>query len=168
MSAKSEAGPVREEPDENSHDIEVMTQGIDVPVWLGNVEKFVVRVLEELRYSRWELAVVFCGDQYMQSLNRDYRGKDSPTDVLSFAQIEDPSQLPEQGTFFAGDIVISLDTLRENARYFAVPEEEELKRLLIHGILHLGGWDHSDNSLEQEMIALQELILSKLQKESIY
>jgi len=66
----------------------------------------------------------------------------------------------------AGDIVISIDTLFRNADEFNVAVDEELKRLLIHGILHLSGMDHSDNSPEQEMLKLQESILTDLLKET--
>jgi rRNA maturation RNase YbeY len=67
-----------------------------------------------------------------------------------------------------GDIIISLHTLGENAEYFGVEEEEELKRLLIHGILHLSGMDHSDNSPEQEMLIYQEKILTRLSGVKIF
>ena len=63
--------------------------------------------------------------------------------------------------FSAGDIVISIDTLQRNSETFEVPVDEELKRLLIHGILHLDGYDHADNSPEQEMLQFQEKILAQ-------
>ena len=74
----------------------------------------------------------------------------------------------EEGTewFTAGDIVISLDSLKKNCSDFEVSEDEELKRLLIHGILHLAGYDHSDNSPEQEMLKLQERILATFMQEN--
>jgi probable rRNA maturation factor len=59
----------------------------------------------------------------------------------------------------AGDIVISLDMLTQNARYFSVSENDELKRLLVHGILHLEGMDHEDNDPARPMLVLQEQIL---------
>jgi probable rRNA maturation factor len=148
--------------------VDVICQDIDEPSWMDRARTFALKALAEMGYRGWELSLVFCGDEYIRTLNRDYRGKDAATDVLSFPQIDDPSEVPDAGPFFAGDIVISLETLEENARYFEVSEEEELKRLIIHGILHLGGWDHSDNSPEQEMLKLQERVLANLAKEKIY
>ena len=69
--------------------------------------------------------------------------------------------------FAAGDIIISLDTLPKNAAYFGVSENDELKRLLLHGLLHLNGYDHGDEHVESgiepqsEMLALQEKTLRK-------
>lgn len=154
--------------DSSVGEIEVICEEIEEPGWIDRVKPFIRRVLDLQEYRNWILSLVFCNDEYMRHLNRDFRDKDSATDVLSFTQVEDPSEIPEDGTFYAGDIVISLDTLAENARYFEVNEEEELKRLIIHGILHLGGLDHSDNSPEQEMLILQERILTDLAKEKIY
>ena len=61
--------------------------------------------------------------------------------------------------YVAGDIVISIDSLKKNAIEFSVSENEELKRLIIHSILHLSGMDHGDNSKDQPMLILQEDIL---------
>ena len=68
--------------------------------------------------------------------------------------------------FSAGDIVISVDTLAKNAVEFDVSQDQELKRLLIHGILHLSGMDHSDNSPEQPMLQFQEIVLQDFIAES--
>lgn len=155
------------------HEIDVMCFNISEPEWLSALERVCMQILNELEYPPWSLSIVLCDDSYIRGLNRDYRGKDAATDVLSFPQDESASgnevpEAEENAPFYAGDIVISLDTLAENARYFGVNEEEELKRLLIHGILHLAGWDHSDNSPEQKMLQLQESILAGLSEEKIY
>lgn len=135
-------------------------EGITAPDWIGRVELFVRRVLETMKIERWELSVMFCSDAFIKQLNEQYRSIDSPTDVLSFEQ--NSTYISDDGVewFSAGDIVISIDTLFKNAEQFSVTPDEELKRLLIHGILHLAGYDHSDNSPEQEMLKLQESILS--------
>jgi probable rRNA maturation factor len=67
----------------------------------------------------------------------------------------------------AGDIVISIKNLQENSKYFKVSEDEELRRLLVHGILHLAGEDHESNSPEEAMLRRQEEILARLGGESI-
>ena len=103
----------------------------------------------------------------IQQLNSQYRNIDSPTDILSF---ENGSKYTDdEGEWLqAGDIAISLDTLPKNAEYFGVSENEELKRLLIHGVLHLNGYDHGEEHIEpdkeptDEMLVLQEKILHEL------
>lgn len=151
----------------NSFDI--LTENIDEPEWLERAEGFIISLLEILEIDNWEFSLTFCDNGFIRDLNRDYRGKDSPTDVLTFVQDDEP--LPFGGTgnlHFAGDIIISLHTLGENAEYFDVEEEEELKRLIIHGVLHLSGMDHSDNSPEQEMLIFQEKLLRQLSEVKIF
>ena len=147
------------------HEVEVFCQDIEEPAWLGNIEPFVTKVLDHQNYQGWNISVVFCSDNYIRNLNRDFRNRDSATDVLSFVQIENPAALPA-APFYAGDIVISLETLAENSSYFEIDEEEELKRVLIHGILHLAGWTHSDT--DQRMLHKQEHIVSVFIEENIY
>jgi len=68
----------------------------------------------------------------------------------------------------AGDIIISLDSVYENAKYFVVNKEEELKRVIIHGILHLKGYDHATNEKDEEMLIFQEEILKRIIDQGIY
>jgi probable rRNA maturation factor len=129
--------------------------------WFKDVASFVEAVLKRLNIDGWELSVLFCADPFIATLNKQYRGIDGSTDVLSFSQEDE---------HIAGDIVISLDTLRSNAREFKVPVDEELKRLLVHGILHLAGLGHTDTldgSPQQEMLILQEQVLTELQDYTI-
>jgi rRNA maturation RNase YbeY len=91
------------------------------------------------------LSVALVDDATMQQLNREWRGKDRPTDVLAFAQREgeaphDPSLL--------GDVVISIPTAERQAERRGWPLERELTELLVHGILHLLGYDHEGSSTE--------------------
>lgn len=130
------------------------------PEWLDKIQPFVMKVLEKLEYNGWEISVMFCKDPFIQELNKQYRELDMPTDVLSFEQGDVYVDEDDKEWFAAGDIVISVDTLVRNAQEFNVTMDEELKRLLIHGVLHLAGYDHSDNSPEQEMLKFQETILS--------
>jgi len=73
-----------------------------------------------------------------------------------------PVTQEEGEPYSAGDIIISLETVEENSKYFKVSYEEELKRVLIHGILHLMGLDHETNSEDEEMLIKQEKILKDL------
>ena len=136
------------------------------PQWLPKIEGFLETVLKKLQLSGWDLSVLFCKDDFIQELNKNYRQLDMPTDVLSFNSGSIYQDEDELEWFSAGDIVISLDTLAKNAVEFDVSQDQELKRLLIHGVLHLSGMDHSDNSPEQPMLQLQEILLQDFMAES--
>ena len=143
--------------------------GITAPSWLdeNKIGKFVIEVLKKIGKNGEEVSILFCNDMAIQQLNSQYRNIDSPTDILSF---ENGSKYTDdEGEWLqAGDIAISLDTLPKNAEYFGVSENEELKRLLIHGVLHLNGYDHGEEHIEpgkepaDEMLVLQEKILHEL------
>ena len=132
------------------------------------VENFISEVLNELNLKNWDISLLFCDDAFIQNLNKQYRDIDSPTDVLSFEQGDEYFDDAGETRFMAGDIVISLDSLRFNAEEFNVDINEELKRLIVHGILHLNGMDHSDNSPEQEMLKFQEELLVQYKNMEIY
>jgi probable rRNA maturation factor len=143
--------------------LDFFVENIPEPSWLEKADVFVNLLLTHLKVDNWEFSITFCDDDYIRQLNRDYRDKDSATDVLTFAQDDEPLPFADQEELHnAGDIIISLHTLGENAEYFGVDQEEELKRLIIHGVLHLQGRDHSDNSPEQEMLVFQEKILEEM------
>lgn len=97
-------------------------------------------LLAALGHSASDLSVAFVDDERMRELNRDWRGKDRPTDVLSFSQIEG-EDMPGEAVLL-GDVVLSVDTLQRQAREGGWTDEEELVRLLLHGLLHLLGHDH--------------------------
>ena len=122
-----------------------------------------------------DFSVTFVTDNEIQELNREYREIDAPTDILTFRLDDAPSfpiSFEEEDVDFLnneemGDIFISLDTMRRNAEEFGVKNEEELSRLLLHGILHLRGLDHKSNDFEkEEMLKEQEEVLTKLSLKS--
>ena len=104
-------------------------------------------------------------------MNRKYRSLDQPTDVLTFPQ---DSRIPGTPQFVAGDIVISLEQSLVNAGEYQQSHQEEMKRLAVHGILHLLGMEHSDyvtGTGEEklgEMLSLQESILRKHSEEPLF
>ncbi|TWI79711.1 putative rRNA maturation factor [Treponema putidum] len=132
------------------------------------VENFISEVLNGLNLKNWDISLLFCDDAFIQNLNKQYRNIDSPTDVLSFEQGDEYFDEAGEKRFMAGDIVISLDSLKFNAGEFNVEINEELKRLIVHGILHLNGMDHEDNSPEQEMLKFQEELLIQYKNIDIY
>ena len=141
--------------------IELILQDISLEYNSEKIEEFCNRVLDNLGIKDWEFTIVFCKDDYMKELNSLYRKKDEPTDILTFSENDSDWDLDAEGEqpYYAGDIAISAETLKKNAEYFKVAEAEELKRLLIHGILHLKGMDHETNNDDEEMIIYQEDIL---------
>ena len=146
-----------------------------LPSWSKKAERFTLTLLERLQKEDWEVSILFCSDEYIRSLNFQFRKKDEATDVLSFFLGE---TIEENGgkKYLPGDIVISLETLYKNSQYFNVSPDEELRRLLIHGILHLSGMDHEgsidnkDRALNADiepMLQLQEELLADLVGERI-
>lgn len=104
---------------------------------------------------RTQVALLLCDDAHIQDLNRRYRGKDSPTDVLSFPQ-NDPNLL--------GDVVISLETASKQAEEFGHSLQNEVERLLVHGILHLLGYDHETPEEEKLMKAKEDAALDAVNR----
>jgi probable rRNA maturation factor len=111
------------------------------------------RMLGELGLTKTELSVLLTNDREIRELNRVHRGKDRPTDVLSFALDEDcvDASGPER---LLGDVVISLDTAARQARGRGRELLAEVRFLLAHGILHLIGYDHAEPAEKREMDAM--------------
>jgi probable rRNA maturation factor len=140
--------------------------GVPLPGWTPSLKKYALKVLARLGRDKWDLSILLCDDKTISALNSRYRGKAEPTDVLSFTMGEG-KPFPAAGRYVPGDIVISLDTLRANASRFNMSEDEELRRLLIHGILHLDGMNHRTNKEDEPMLQIQERILTELATERI-
>lgn len=108
-----------------------------------------------------QVGVRFVSVKQMHALNKQYRGKDRPTDVLSFES--QPIPLPRQGAIQEemGDIVICAPYAAEEAKRRKIPVLEEYMRLLVHGVLHLAGYDHATEADELTMFGIQESILEQ-------
>jgi len=148
------------------NNVTVNAQELTLPVWSDAACGYAMKVLEEIERDNWELSVLFCDNKTIKNLNNQYRNNDEPTDILSF-NLGETVKDGEIDIYLPGDIIISLETLQENARYFKVSQDEELRRLLIHGILHLNGMDHRTIDSSEPMLVLQEEILNKLKNERI-
>lgn len=99
------------------------------------------------------LTITFIRDRAMRVLNRDYRGFDKPTDVLSFAYHESPDDFAvENHAEHLGDVVISVETAQRYAGEFGVTFEREIEHLIIHGTLHLAGYDHETDNGEMNRL----------------
>lgn len=121
-----------------------------------------------------EVALTFVDDEAIHELNRDYRGIDRPTDVLSFAMNEALEEEPEivyeleedeeldDLTDVLGDIIISVDRAKAQSEDYGHSLEREIGFLFVHGFLHLLGYDHQDAPSEAEMMGKQEAALAKV------
>ncbi len=113
----------------------------------------------------YELSITFMDDKAIQAVNAEYRGKDVPTDVISFA-LEELSEgevaIVQQSDMpvILGDIIISIDTAKRQAAEYNHTFERELGFLALHGFLHLLGYDHLDEEQERQMFGRQKEILT--------
>ncbi len=115
--------------------------------------------------DRYELSLRLTDDEEIQNLNREFRSKDQPTDVLSFAALEvDFSylHLPVEEPLGLGDIIISVETAARQAEIQGHSIEIELIWLASHGLLHLLGWDHPDEPSLIEMLNQQRELLNTI------
>lgn len=123
-----------------------------------DLQRLAERILEGEGFAHdAEVSVLLCDDAHMRELNRDYRGEDKPTDVLSFEM----ESAPLPGPRVLGDIVISLETVE--ARYPEDPaaQRDEVRLLFCHGLLHLTGHDHQNENQKQRMVAAQAKYLGR-------
>ncbi len=130
------------------------------------IEEFLENALQtsgemERISSETELEVVLTNDEEIHKLNLAYRGKDRPTDVLSFSWAEAEETFPGESELL-GEIIISLDTATRQAEEFGHSLERELAYLTVHGMLHLLGYDHEKEEDKQEMRGEEEHILELL------
>jgi probable rRNA maturation factor len=115
-----------------------------------------------------EVAITIMDDEGVRELNRDYRGVDSPTDVLSFSLLEELDEEPEvfmdggEETLALGDIIISAEAVERQAEEYGHSITRELCFLAVHGAFHLLGYDHQTPEAEQIMEAKQQQILDVL------
>ncbi len=89
-----------------------------------------------------DIGIIFCSDNYLLNINKEYLNHDYYTDIITFDYCE--------GNKLSGDLFISVDSVRENAAYYEVEFHVELRRVIVHGLLHLMGYDdHSDEDITQ-------------------
>ncbi len=131
----------------------------------GLVEHVVQRVLQYERVSsEAEISVVITGDAEIRALNARFRGIDATTDVLSFVEEDTalPFVLPPDALPYLGDVIVSLPRAQSQAQEHGHSVETELQLLLVHGVLHLLGYDHDTPASKAQMWARQDAILNLL------
>jgi len=114
-----------------------------------------------------EVSLMLVDDQRIHALNQEYRGVDRPTDVLSFALQEDMEDEPDAAfeDDMLGDIVISAERAKEQAKEYGHSFEREIVYLAVHGTLHLLGYDHEEEMDKQEMRSKEEEVMAILRLE---
>ncbi len=132
--------------------------------WVRKIVRQVLKA-EELAYP-YDVSLVFTDDEKVKRLNRDYRGVDEPTDVLAFyllphRQFDSSFVLPPDGITRLGEVVVSYPQATVQAKQQGHSTERELALLVIHGILHLLGYDHEEPDREEEMRTREKELLEK-------
>lgn len=142
---------------------------IEATIWQKWFQVWFDRLASELPRAKtaYELSLRLTDDREIQALNARYRERDRPTDVLAFACLEVDVPQPAEELFkneplYLGDIIISVETARSQAKERGHELNYELTWLAAHGLLHLLGWDHPDEESLSEMLEIQEILLSSI------
>ena len=133
----------------------------DINIDCHDIENMIAKIMGHLDCPNQEVSILLTGDKGIRRLNQEFRSIDQPTDVLSFPQNadEDPC-IPEE--IILGDIAVSLDIAKAQAKEHGLDFKEEIILLLIHGILHLLGYDHEISEKEEKQMRNKTRELFKL------
>jgi probable rRNA maturation factor len=113
----------------------------------------------------FEVSVMLADDETVRELNRDYRGKDKPTNILSFpqfAEAEAPAMMPGHDCILLGDLALSFETVEREAKARDIGIADHVAHLMVHGFLHLLGYDHDTDARAQHMEQLEIKALERL------
>ncbi len=127
------------------------------------LDSLIKRVLKHENVKNATLSIVFVDNETIREINKNYRGKDSITDVISFA-FEDNGILEYNKIRFLGEIYVCIPRMIEQANSYGHSETRELAFLVCHGLLHLLGYDHMEKEDEKVMFTLQEKMLDEDEK----
>ncbi|MBQ1220085.1 MAG: rRNA maturation RNase YbeY [Peptococcaceae bacterium] len=109
-----------------------------------------------------EVDLLFVDNEAIREMNLEYRDKDSATDVLSFPMYEPDEEIDDEEEVLLGDIVISLERAQEQCEEYGHSLEREVMYLLVHGLLHLAGYDHMEEEDKKVMRAQEEKLLAQI------
>jgi len=137
-----------------------------------HIQRCLEIVLKKLKLEKTEIGILFVNDFRSKELNRAYRGKDSPTDVISFPMFHSIKEIkktvkdsPYEEDLPIGDVVINLHQAERQAIEYDVELHEEVLRLIVHGVLHLCGYDHEvSKKQEKRMFTKQKELLDAIKK----
>ncbi|MGB5989898.1 MAG: rRNA maturation RNase YbeY [Marinifilaceae bacterium] len=125
-----------------------------IDIKLEEAERWITQVIEKNNMNVGELTYIFCSDEYLLEINKQYLQHDYFTDIITFNYCE--------GDTISGDLFISVDTVLDNAKTFGVDYLTELNRVIIHGVLHLIGFDDKCDEDQEEMTRQENLSLELL------
>lgn len=119
--------------------------------------------MENIDSNLAEISLTFVDMEEIQQLNREYRGIDAATDVLSFPQFESKEEFPEHGEIIMGDVVICTEKAMLQAEEFGHSPEREIIYLFTHSLLHLMGYDHMEEDQRQAMRQKEETVMKAME-----
>lgn len=129
----------------------------DIPVFKIN-QKFagrqIIQLIEEEERKTGNISVIFCSDDYLLEMNKKHLNHDYYTDIITFNYVDD--------NLISGDLFISIDRIKENASNFGVTFSEELYRVVLHGVLHLIGYNDKTDDEKKEIRQKENYYLSKI------
>ena len=135
---------------------------IEIPAdWEAKINEVAAICLREEEIpAEAEVDLLFVDNEAIREMNRDYRDIDRATDVLSFPMYEADEAIDDEEEILFGDIVISLERAQEQAEEYGHSLEREVMYLLVHGLLHLSGYDHMEEEEKRVMRAQEEKLLA--------
>lgn len=135
----------------NTEDIDFeLAESEAVIQWIQKILQLEEKQLQQLTY-------IFCSDEYLYEINQEYLSHDTYTDIITFPYTDPP--------LIEGDIFISIDRVRENARNLSLPFEQELHRVMIHGVLHLCGYPDKTTEEAARMRAMEDEALALFERQ---
>jgi probable rRNA maturation factor len=148
--------------DDAVYDVTLVVQiDVDVELPLTRLEQAVIWVLQKHTVAPGAgVSIVIDSDAALRDLNRTYRGVDRPTDVLSF--VADPSPVPDEAEVYLGDLILSLPYIQQQAEAEGHRWQDEITLAVVHGTLHLLGYDHDTPEHQARMWAIQAEALAAL------
>ena len=118
-----------------------------------NIDKWIENTILSEKKKAGEISFIFCSDDYLLEINKEHLNHDYYTDVITFDYVVDDE--------ISGDIFISIDRIKENAKEFTVSFTDELNRIMIHGVLHLLGYKDKEKDEKELMTKKEDEYLSK-------
>jgi probable rRNA maturation factor len=115
-----------------------------------------------------EVSIVLANDDLVRVLNREYREKDKPTNVLTFAALDGDEPVPEEGVLNLGDVILSFQTIERECQEQGKFPLDHIKHLTVHGVLHLLGYDHQTDDEATDMETLEIRILERMGVQNPY
>jgi rRNA maturation RNase YbeY len=139
--------------------IELFREGISLPfknVTRQKIIKIATAAAHQLDLKNASITLIITDDAYMRKINREFRGHDEPTDVISFSNRDNPFPEIDAESEEIGDLYISIERADRQALEYRVSLGDEMKRLIVHGMLHLVGYDHERSDSDEEIMLQKE------------